>query len=438
MLPREIIARKRDGAELTEAEIGAFVAGLTDGSFSEGQVAAFAMAVFFRGMTLAERVALTRAMTRSGTVLDWSGEALPGPILDKHSTGGVGDTVSHVLGPMIAAAGGYVPMISGRGLGHTGGTLDKFDAIPGYRTQPDEATFRRVVRAAGVAIIGQTADLAPADKRFYAIRDVTATVESIPLITASILSKKIAAGLRGLVLDVKVGSGAFMRREDDARALAESLVTAANAAGVRTTALLTDMDQPLAPVAGNALETAFAIDVLAGRVAAPRFVEVTLALGAEMLVTGGLAPDVATATARLERTLADGTAAERFARMVVGLGGPADILEAPWRHMARAPLVAPVTAERSGVVAAIDTRGVGDAVVAIKGGRAKAADAIDPAVGLTDLLPLGAAVRAGDPLALVHARDDAQVAIATARVRAAYGIGESAAPAALLRGRVAP
>lgn len=437
MLPQEIIARKRDGAELTEAEIAAFARGLTDGSFSEGQVAAFAMAVVFRGMTLAERVALTRAMTLSGTVLDWSGEHLPGPILDKHSTGGVGDTVSHVLGPLVAACGGYVPMISGRGLGHTGGTLDKFDAIAGYTTQPDEARFRRVVREAGVAIIGQTADLAPADKRFYAIRDVTATVESIPLITASILSKKIAAGLQGLVLDVKVGAGAFMRDEGQARALAESLVTVANAAGVKTTALLTDMDEPLAPVAGNALETAFAIDVLTGRAKAPRFEEVTLALGAEMLVTGGLAGDIPSARARLERALADGTAADRFARMARGLGGPADILEKPWSHMARAPLVVPILAERPGVIAGIDTRGVGNAVVAIKGGRAKASDSIDHAVGLTDLLPIGASVGAGEPLAVVHARDDAQVDIATRRVRAAYHIGTTGAPGALVRGRVA-
>lgn len=437
MLPQEIIARKRDGAELTEAEIAAFARGLTDGSFSEGQVAAFAMAVVFRGMTLAERVALTRAMTLSGTVLDWSGEHLPGPILDKHSTGGVGDTVSHVLGPLVAACGGYVPMISGRGLGHTGGTLDKFDAIAGYTTQPDEARFRRVVREAGVAIIGQTADLAPADKRFYAIRDVTATVESIPLITASILSKKIAAGLQGLVLDVKVGAGAFMRDEGQARALAESLVTVANAAGVKTTALLTDMDEPLAPVAGNALETAFAIDVLTRRTKAPRFEEVTLALGAEMLVTGGLAGDIPSARARLERALADGTAADRFARMARGLGGPADMLENPWSHMARAPLVVPILAERPGVIAGIDTRGVGNAVVAIKGGRAKASDSIDHAVGLTDLLPIGASVGAGEPLAVVHARDDAQVDIATRRVRAAYHIGTTGAPGALIRGRVA-
>src|SRR5215207_5632724 len=287
-LPQEIIRRKRHGARLDEAEIEAFIAGLTTGRVSEGQAASFAMAIFFRGLSVQERVALTRAMMLSGEVLAWN---LPGPVLDKHSTGGVGDTVSLALAPAIAACGGYVPMISGRGLGHTSGTLDKLDAIPGYRSQPDLDAFRRVVREAGCAIIGQTDDLAPADRRLYAIRDVTATVESLDLITASILSKKLAAGLHGLLMDVKVGSGAFMSNAADARALAESLVLVANGAGLPTSALLTDMNEPLASAAGNAVEVAYIVDYLTGRRREPRFHGVTVALSAEMLLLGRLAAD---------------------------------------------------------------------------------------------------------------------------------------------------
>src|SRR3954447_16553812 len=283
LLPQEIIRTKRDGGVLPAEQIQDFIEGLTTGRVSEGQAASFAMAVFFRGLSLPERVALTRAMTLSGEVLQWD---LPGPVLDKHSTGGVGDTVSLALAPAVAACGGYVPMISGRGLGHTGGTLDKLDAIPGYVSQPDIHTFRRVTREVGCAIIGQTADLAPADKRLYAIRDVTATVESIDLITASILSKKLAAGLQGLVMDVTFGSGAFMNNAEDAKSLAESLVLVANGAGLPTSALLTDMNQPLASAAGNAVEVAYAVDYLTGRRREPRFHEVTVALSAEMLVLG--------------------------------------------------------------------------------------------------------------------------------------------------------
>src|SRR5262245_13813809 len=264
MLPQEIIRKKRDGGVLSDAEIEFFIEGLTDGSITEGQAAAFAMAVFFRGMEMPERIALTRAMMESGAVLDWSHEGLNGPIVDKHSTGGVGDKISLMLGPMAAACGCYVPMISGRGLGHTGGTLDKFDSIPGYQTQPDTSTFRKVVREVGCAIIGQTADLAPADQRLYAIRDVTATVESIPLITASILSKKLAAGLQALVMDVKSGNGAFMATQESARELADSIVRVASGAGVKTTALITDMNQVLGHAAGHATEMQEAIEYLTG------------------------------------------------------------------------------------------------------------------------------------------------------------------------------
>src|SRR3954470_18624387 len=289
MLPQEIIRKKRDGGTLTEAEIGFMVDGLTQNTVSEGQVAAFAMAVFFRGLSMPERVALTVAMRNSGTVLDWKGLDLPGPVIDKHSTGGIGDKVSLMLAPILAACGGFNPMISGRGLGHTGGTLDKLDSIPGYQSQPDLETFRRVVKAVGCAVIGQTDDLAPADRRLYAIRDVTATVESIPLITASILSKKLAAGLDALVMDVKTGSGAFMAELAGARELARSIVDVANGAGLKTAALITDMNQALGRNVGNALEVAEAIDYLTGEARDPRLHAATIALAGELLALAGLA-----------------------------------------------------------------------------------------------------------------------------------------------------
>jgi thymidine phosphorylase len=423
-LPQEIIRRKRDGETLPPDDIEAFVAGLTSGSVSEGQAAAFAMAVFFRALSLDERIALTRAMTRSGEILAWD---LPGPALDKHSTGGIGDSVSLVLAPAVAACGGYVPMISGRGLGHTGGTLDKLDSIPGYVSQPDIATFRRVVRQAGCAIIGQTADLAPADKRLYAIRDVTATVESVDLITASILSKKLAAGLDGLVMDVKVGSGAFMSDIASARALADSLVLVANGAGLATTALLTDMDQPLASAAGNAVEVVYAVDYLTGAQREPRFHQVTVALAAEMLVLGGIAPDRDTAQNRIEQAVASGSAAEQFSKMVAALGGPADLVEQPNRHLTRAPVVKAVHAKGAGAVRAIATREIGIAVVALGGGRTRPQDTIDHGVGFTSLAGLGEKVDAGRPLGVVHARSQEQAEAAAVALRRAYQIGDHAA-----------
>ncbi len=423
-LPQEIIRRKRDGETLSGAEIGFLVKGLTDGVVTEGQVSAFAMAVFFRGMAMPERVALTEAMRDSGRVLDW--RDLPGPALDKHSTGGVGDTVSLMLAPAVAACGGYVPMISGRGLGHTGGTLDKLDSIPGYISQPDEALFRRVTREVGCAIIGQTADLAPADKRLYAIRDVTATVESIPLITASILSKKLAAGLNGLAMDVKFGAGAFMARFEDAEELAHSLATVATGAGLPTTALLTDMNEPLASAAGNAVEVRYAVDYLTGATREPRMHELTVALGAEMLLTGKLAPTIADAKAMMERAISSGAAAETFARMVAALGGPKDILERPDAHLGRAAVMREVPAPDDGHVAAIDTRAIGLAVVALGGGRTRAADPVDHSVGLTGLARLGAKVGKGDPLAVVHARTEAAADAAAAAVTTAYRLADAA------------
>lgn len=423
-LPQEIIAAKRDGATLPAADIRQMVAGLTDGSVTEGQAAAFAMAIFFRDMNAEERVALTLAMRDSGAVLNW--DDLPGPALDKHSTGGVGDTVSLPLAAAVAACGGYVPMISGRGLGHTGGTLDKLDAVPGYVTQPDIGLFRKVVREAGCAIIGQTADLAPADKRLYAIRDVTATVETIPLLTSSILSKKLAAGLHGLVMDVKFGSGAFLPEYAKAQALAEALVSVANGAGLPTTALLTDMGEPLASTAGNALEVAYALDHLTGRRREPRFHEATVALAAEMLLLGKLAGDLDEARRKIEGAFDSGAAAERFANMVAALGGPADLLDKPAKHLATAPVVRPVYPQDPGIVQAIHTRGVGLAVVALGGGRTRPHDPVDHAVGLIELAGIGDSVGQEQPLAIVHARDAAGFEAAEARLRRAYKLGQTA------------
>jgi thymidine phosphorylase len=394
---------------------------------SDAQVAAFAMAVYFRGMTWEECATLTQAMARSGTVLDWAPVGLDGPILDKHSTGGVGDTVSLILAPLVAACGGFVPMISGRGLGHTGGTLDKLASIPGYETAPDLARFRVAVRQAGCAIVGPSAELAPADRRLYAIRDVTATVDSIPLITASILSKKLAAGLDALVIDVKVGSGAFTGSVESAQALAESLVTVAADAGLRTVAWLTDMNQVLGHDIGNALEVREAIDFLTGRRREERLHAVTSALAREMLILGGLARDHADAERPVERALASGAAAERFARMVVALGGPADLLEQPDRRLPAAPVQLAVTPSRPGIVLRVDTRMLGLAVVTLGGGRQRAEDAVDLAVGLADLSGPGAAVGPDRPLAVVHARSLADAADAAARVREAIVIGDGLA-----------
>jgi thymidine phosphorylase len=423
-LPQEIIRRKRDGETLSKEEIAAFVAGIADGSLGEGQIGAFAMAVYLRGMTAEETVALTRAMTASGRRLDWAGFALPGPVLDKHSTGGVGDKVSLILAPILAACGAYVPMISGRGLGHTGGTLDKLDSIPGYDTAPSVARFQQVVKEAGCAIIGQTADLAPADRRLYAVRDVTATVESIPLITASILSKKLAAGLDGLVMDVKAGNGAFARTTEQARALAESIVSVAGGAGLPTTALITDMDQPLGRSAGNALEVAETVEMLNGAAAAPRLRAVVLALAAEMLCLGGLAEDSETALARAEKALDSGAAAERFAAMVAALGGPDDLLERADALLPRAPIRRQVQAKAAGVVSACDTRAVGLAVIALGGGRRRVEDSIDPAVGIDGIVPLGQTVSRSDPLAVVYAADEDSADAAAVLLQKAFEIGQ--------------
>lgn len=439
MLPQEIIRKKRDGEKLSAEDIRQFISAIPAKAVSEGQVAAFCMAVLLKGMVMEERVALTLAMARSGSVMEWGAENLPGPILDKHSTGGIGDKVSLMLAPIVAACGGFVPMLSGRGLGHTGGTLDKMDAIPGYKSQPDVALFKKTVRSAGCAIIGATPDLAPADRIMYAVRDVTGTVESLDLITASILSKKLAAGLSGLVMDVKFGTGAFMQKYEDAKALADSIVSVANGAGLPTVGLLSDMNQVLGRTAGNAVEVVEAVEYLKGQNTDKRLHDVTVALTAELLVLGKLAKDTDEAEQRIETVIANGRAAEHFARMVADLGGPKDFMEKPEAHLKKAPVVKDFYPAAKGKVAAIDARAVGIGIVEMGGGRARPTDSIDHAVGLTQVAQIGEEVGQGaKPLATIHAADDASWRKMASALEAAMTISAAAkAQGELIRQRIA-
>jgi pyrimidine-nucleoside phosphorylase len=414
----ELIAKKRDGGRLSEEQIARLIRAFMAGELADYQMSALLMAVFFRGMDDAETVALTRAMLTSGDVLDLS--SVPGIKVDKHSTGGVGDKVSICLAPLVAACGVPVPMVSGRGLGHTGGTLDKLEAIPGFSVSLDTEAYARIVREVGVCMIGQTARIAPADKRIYALRDVTATVESIPLIVASILSKKLAEGIDALVLDVKVGRGAFMKTEADARRLAEALVRVGTAAGKRVVALLTDMTAPLGRMVGNAIETREAIDVLRGE-GPEDTVACTLALGAEMLLLGGAAASAAEAQAKLQRAIADGSGARVLERMIEAQGGDPRVVEDPER-LPRAPEVVPVPAEVEGFVAEIDPLEIGLSAVAMGAGRTRADQAVDHAVGIEIVAPRGAGVRRGDPLARLYVRRQADAAQVLDRVQAAFRI----------------
>ncbi|MGB5335097.1 MAG: thymidine phosphorylase [Woeseiaceae bacterium] len=420
----DVIRKKRDGGELSDEEIQFFVDGLADNSLPAEQVSSLAMAVFLNSMTFREAATLTLAMASSGTVLDWSTDDLGGPVVDKHSTGGVGDKVSFLLAPIAAACGCYVPMISGRGLGHTGGTTDKAESIPGYNATPDFQTFRRVVKDIGCAIIGQTADLAPADRRFYSIRDVTGTVESVPLITASILAKKIAAGLQGLVMDVKVGNGAFMETHERARELANSIIGTAAKAGLATHAVITDMNEVLGTTAGNALEIEESILYLRNERRDARLDEVTLSLCAEMLIVGGLETDRKTARARCDEAVTSGRAAEVFARMVAALGGPANFLDTYPEHLVKAPVVREVHAD--GYLTRVNTRAIGNAIIELGGGRRKVGETLDLSVGFSDIAPIGARLDGDRPLAVVHAASGQDADTAEKNLLAACELGDSA------------
>ncbi|MFA8387222.1 MAG: thymidine phosphorylase [Pelagibaca sp.] len=413
---RAIIATLRRGGTPDADALTWFAQGLADGSVTDAQAGAFAMGVCLNGLDDAGRAALTAAMRDSGKVLRWD---LDAPVLDKHSTGGVGDCVSLALAPALAACGVYVPMISGRGLGHTGGTLDKLESIPGFRTTLTEDQFRQVVSKVGCAIVSASADIAPADKRLYAIRDVTATVESLDLITASILSKKLAAGLQGLVLDVKCGSGAFMKTADDARALARALVDTANATGCPTSALITDMSQPLAPSLGNALEVIDVMRVLTGA-ASGRLLDLTVALGGALLEQAGMGDG----QAKILEAITSGAAAGKFGAMVYAMGGPVHFVEDWARFLPEAPVIREVTAPETGTVTEIDGEALGLTVVALGGGRQVETDIVDPAVGLSDVVSIGDRVQKGQPLARIHAARESQADAAEKAVRAAITIGD--------------
>jgi len=404
LLPEELIKAKRDGLELAEDAIKDFVDGVAGGHVNDAQISAFAMAVYFQGMSMTEQSSLTLAMRDSGRSLHWPG--LNGPVLDKHSTGGVGDLVSLILAPMLAACGAYVPMISGRGLGHTGGTLDKLESIPGFDVSPSQYTFNQTVRETGLAITGQGNDLAPADGRIYAVRDVTATVDSIPLIVASILSKKLAEGLDGLVSDIKTGNGAFMCERNSARDLAVNLIEVASLAGLSSRALITDMNQPLARNAGNALEVGEAIGFLRDEYRHSRLEDVVLALGSEMLLLGGLVGKPDAARQKLNQVLESGLAAEHFARMVAMQGGPVDLMDSPQKHLTAAPVVRDLVAPVRGCIEYMDTRAIGLSIVNLGGGRRHAGDVIDHRVGLSDFCLVGDMVNKGDPLVRIHAADE--------------------------------
>ena len=429
LFPQQVIARKRDGHELGDEEIRAFVRGATDGSWADYQLSAMLMAIFLRGMSRLETAALTTAMMRSGTVADL--RTISKPKVDKHSTGGVGDKLSLPLAAMVASCGVAVPMISGRGLGHTGGTLDKLESIPGFRVGLSLGEYRDQVERVGAALIGQTSDLAPADKRLYALRDVTATVECIPLITASILSKKLAEGIDALVLDVKFGRGAFMRTREEARTLARSMVDVAKAMGKPTRALLTTMDHPLGRAVGNALEVRETIECLDGRGPAD-VMEVTYALGVEMLMLAGVAENRVEARRRLERAVERGEARAKFAEIVAAQGGDPRVVEDPSILPAARHVIDVMPEAKVGWVADVDARAIAEATLLLGAGRRRAEDSVDAAVGVSDLLQVGECSDPRRPLARVHASDAEAGRAAVRRVASAYSFGECR-PAAVSR-----
>ncbi|MCY3982454.1 MAG: thymidine phosphorylase [Roseovarius sp.] len=417
---RTVIAGIRDGKTPSVDEIRWFAEGLANGSVSDAQAGAFAMAVLLKGLGKDGRTALTMAMRDSGKCMVWPDDA---PVLDKHSTGGIGDCLSLVLAPALAACGAVVPMVSGRGLGHTGGTLDKMEAIPGLSTLADERSIRRIIGDAGCAIVGASDDIAPADRRLYAVRDVSGTVESIDLITASILSKKLSAGLAGLVLDVKAGSGAFMKTPDDALALAYALVETANAAGCKTSAVISDMNQPLASAAGNAVEVVEAMKTLT-ECENSNLLELCCALGGRALCDSGLADGMKSGSEKTRRAIESGEAANRFGRMVAAMGGSTRFLE-DWKNiLPAASIVREFKADRAGCISAIDGQKMGLAVIALGGGRNVESDQINPAAGISEILPLGSAVNSQDSILLVHADNPERAARAEHLVRSAIEISD--------------
>lgn len=434
--PRRTLERLRRKDRLTEVELRGFADGLADGSVSDAQGAAFAMGVCLNGLNEDETAALTRAMRDSGEVLHWD---LPGPVLDKHSTGGIGDSVSLVMAPVLAAMGCYVPMLSGRGLGHTGGTLDKLESFAGLRTEIDTARLRRIVGRIGCAIVAASPRIAPADRRLYALRDHTSTVESQSLIVASILSKKLATGAEALVLDVKGGSGAFMKSRADAQELAAALTRVARAAGAKTRALITDMNQPVAPAVGNALEMVEVLKVLTDPKPEQRMCQLTLALTGELLALAGVFDTPEEGGRAALRVLSSGAAAEKFAAMVAEQGGPVDVLEGGAKaHLPVADVTRPVFALEPGKVAAIDGEALGQLVVRLGGGRQRVDDEVDPSVGLSKIAALGENVDNHRPLAMVHAADAAAASEAARVVQAAIQVSDTAKVPPLIHGRIDP
>ena len=419
---RAIIATLRAGGQLSASELNWFAHGLADGTVSDAQAGAFAMAVCFNGLGDEGAVALTHAMRDSGQTLSWD---LPGPVIDKHSTGGIGDCTSLLLAPALAACGAYVPMISGKGLGHTGGTLDKLESIPGFRIQLNLPQLQRQIRDVHCAIVATNETIAPADARLYAVRDVTATISSIDLITASILSKKLAAGLEALVLDVKVGSGAFMKTMPEATALAQALVKAAQGAGCMTTAFITDMSQPLATAAGNALEVIEVMETLTGSSINLALWDLTIALGGEALALGGLAADANDGAARIANALETGAAAEVFGRMIAAQGGPTDFVERWPDRLPSAPVLVDVPCLKSGFITAIDGQALGLAVIGLGGGRYHANDKINPSVGLSDMAALGEECDPDVSLCQIHAASLADAEAAILAVQAAFEISDA-------------
>ena len=430
MRPQDVIRKKRDGQELSREEIAFFVDGVTTGRVADYQISALLMAIYLNGMSQREQQDLTEAMLESGCILDFSDIARPKA--DKHSTGGVGDKTSLLIAPLVASCGAAVPMISGRGLGHTGGTLDKLESIPGYRVNLTVDEFKKVLNEVGYAMAGQTAELAPADKKMYALRDATATVEAIPLIVASIISKKGAAGLDAMVIDVKVGNGAFMRDEERARALAHALVSTGNSCGIRTRALLTDMNQPLGAAVGNSIEVKECIDILRGdtSTAARPVLDLSLQLAAHMLVLANVEQTIDSALGTLQRQLDSGAALETFRRNVVAQGGDARVCDNPAGFL---PLVSEsikVESPRSGFITRIDTTEIGHAIAAIGGGRVRIEDVIDPTVGFLTEVKLGDRITQNDALGIVYSSDAGRAREAAVRIQSAYTIDDSA-PAGL-------